>query len=132
MNLSLQIIYKRFLIMKRYQCVEITWLIISTLRVTSHSGWMVLEECRTSYLSGPMESEGSSQCTMSSASMVWICDRLNGGLGFTVEKKKDAQSHRKIPLILQPLSYWFNINLQCKICCWRENWLPLFLWANLC
>lgn len=45
------------------------------------------EEYRTSYLSGPAsKSAGSSQSTISSASMVWVCDRLSGGLGFSGEK----------------------------------------------
>lgn len=58
---------------------------------------MVLEEYRTSYLSGPvLKSDGSSQCRISCASMVWICDRLTGGLGFTVEKEQifsDTEAH---------------------------------------
>lgn len=52
--------------------------------VTCQDGLMVSGEYRTSYCSrSVLMSFGSPQCKISSASMVWTCERLTGGAGFT-------------------------------------------------
>lgn len=66
------------------------------LGFTCQLGCVALAEQRTSYLSGPMlECGGLCHCKMSSASMVWTCDRLTGGLGLTVERKRNISINRE-------------------------------------
>ena len=67
----------------------------SILVLACQAGWVVLKEYRTSYLSGPVSKPaGWPQRKISSASMVWLCDRLTGGLGFAAEEESDRLKHR--------------------------------------
>ena len=80
-----------------------------SLSVTCQLGWVVLAEYRTSYLSGPIsESGGSSQCKISSASMVWICERFPGGPGFTVEQEQVIRFTNRRTHTLWKLTTSFN------------------------
>lgn len=95
--------------------------------LTCQTGWAVLEEYRTSYLSGPpSKSGGLSQRKISSVSMVWMCERLAGALGFTAEGEQVVLINKEVSSIA--LSGGHLIPQTAAITAYRIRGSCLFVW----